>query len=101
VGVAAPMRDSLPEPPISVYQTDEPVELARLRYMLQVRPERADIRLRLVHRLYDLRRAEHFAEIALPLRSVLPANAWQNVRAMANELLPGDPRFLAEEAAAG
>ncbi len=65
--------DSLPEPPAyEVNGTAEPVELARLRYMLQVRPERADIRLRLVHRLYDLRRSEHFAEIALPLRGVLP-----------------------------
>jgi hypothetical protein len=97
-----PLRDSLPEPGpgFAADEASEPVELARLRYMLQVRPERADIRLRLVHRLYDLRRGEHFAEIALPLRSVLPATAWQNVRAMAHELLPDDPRFTAQEAAA-
>ena len=71
----------------------EQSEIARLRELLAQQPGRADIRLRLAQRLFEARRAPGFAEVVLPLESVLSPEAWERVRAMGHELLPSDFRF--------
>jgi Tfp pilus assembly protein FimV len=71
----------------------EQSEISRLRELLEQQPGRADIRLRLVQRLFEARRAGGFAEVALPLETVLSPEAWERVRAMGHELLPSDYRF--------
>jgi hypothetical protein len=71
----------------------EQAEISRLRELLEQQPGRADIRLRLVQRLFEARRAAGFAEVALPLEAVLSVEAWERVRAMGHELVPGDFRF--------
>jgi hypothetical protein len=69
-------------------------ELARLRRMLDDNPWRSDIRYQFVQRLYKARDAASFAAVALPLKAVATEEIWRRVRAMAEELLPGDARFV-------
>ena len=83
------MRDLVAPPPPETEQA----EIARLRELLAQQPGRADIRLRLAQRLFEARRAAGFAEVALPLETVLSPEAWERVRAMGHELLPSDFRF--------
>jgi len=84
-----PMRELVAPPPPETEQA----EIARLRELLAQQPGRADIRLRLAQRLFEARRAAGFAEVALPLETVLSPEAWERVRAMGHELLPSDFRF--------
>jgi len=92
-----PGGGSLREPALQLVTSPPPeteqAEIARLRELLQLQPGRADIRLRLAQRLFEARRAAGFAEVALPLETVLSAEAWERVRAMGHELLPSDFRF--------
>ena len=84
-----PMVELLAPPPPETEQA----EISRLRELLTQQPGRADIRLRLAQRLFEARRAAGFAEVVLPLETVLTAEAWERVRAMGHELLPSDFRF--------
>jgi hypothetical protein len=90
------------EPASASLLTPEPetehAEVTRLRELLEQQPTRADLRLRLVQRLYEARRASGFAEVALPLRHVLQAEPWEKVRQMGHELLPYDYRFQPQQA---
>jgi len=88
-----PAREPMPELLAPPPPEAEQAEISRLRELLEQQPGRADIRLRLAQRLFEARRAVGFAEVALPLETVLSPEAWERVRAMGHELLPSDFRF--------
>lgn len=95
-----PPRGRSSAPLLTPQPETEDAEVARLRELLEQLPTRADLRLRLVQRLYEARRASGFAEVALPLQHVLQAEPWEKVRQMGHELLPYDYRFQPQQALA-